>query len=167
MDPQPRLTRLSGSTDIVSSMNAPRALPRLFAAIVVVAAACSSAPATSAPAPSPVQTGQMTQTSDGGQVTVVVDWAGPAGGAVFDVKLDTHSVDLDALDLSNATLGNDRGETLAARPWTAPKGGHHREGELTFDGDTSSFLTGAKWIELVITGVGDLPERALRWEVGS
>ncbi len=38
----------------------------------------------------------MRQTSDGGQVTVVVDWSGPAGGAVFDVTLDTHSVDLDS-----------------------------------------------------------------------
>ncbi len=152
---------------MVSPMNAPRALPGLLVAIGVVLAACSpSAPAASGPpAPSANETGQMTQTSDGGQVTVVVDWAGPAGGAVFDVKLDTHSVDLDALDLADASLRNDRGETLTARPWPAPKGGHHREGELTFDGDASAFLAGATWIELVITGVGDLPERTLRWEV--
>ncbi len=109
----------------------------------------------------------MRQTSDGGQVTVVVDWAGPARGAVFDVTLDTHSVDLDALDLADASLRNDRGETRRARPWTAPKGGHHREGALTFDGDTAQFLAGARWIELVLVGVGDLPERTLRWEVGS
>lgn len=149
-------------------MNAQRPLTGLFVAIVVVLAACSSStPAASAPAPSSAsQTGRMTQTSDGGQATVVVDWAGPAGGAVFDVKLDTHSVDLDALDLADSSLRNDRGETLTARPWTAPKGGHHREGELTFDGNTSAFLAGAKWIEIVITGVGDLPERTLRWEVG-
>lgn len=110
--------------------------------------------------------GQMTRTSDGGQVTVVVDWAGPAGGAIFDVTLDTHSVDLDALDLASATLRNDRGETMTARPWTAPKGGHHREGALTFEGDSSAFLAGAKWIEIMIAGVGDLPERTLRWDVG-
>ncbi len=109
----------------------------------------------------------MTQTSDAGQVTVVVDWAGPAAGAVFDVTLDTHSVDLDALDLADATLRNDRGETMTAQPWAAPKGGHHREGSLTFDGNMSAFFAGAKWIELVIAGVGDLPERTLRWEIGS
>lgn len=109
----------------------------------------------------------MTQTSEGGQVTVVVEWAGPSAGAAFDVKLDTHSVDLDGLDLANATLRNDRGETLAARPWAAAKGGHHREGSLTFDGDSTAFFAGSKWIELVITGVGDLPERTLRWEIGS
>jgi len=149
-------------------MNAQRALSGMFVAIVVVLAACSSStPAASALAPSSAnQAGQVMQTSDGGQVTVAVDWPGPAGGAVFDVKLDTHSVDLDVLDLADSRLRNDRGETLTARPWTAPKGGHHREGELTFDGDTSAFLAGANWIEIVITGVGDLPERTLRWEVG-
>ena len=153
-------------------MKVSRALPGLFVASAVALAACSSSgPAALAPtsaAPSLAsQTDPMTQTSDGGQVTVVVGWAGRSAGAVFDVTLDTHSVDLDALDLADATLRNDRGETLTARPWSAPKGGHHREGALTFDGDTTAFVAGAKWIELVITGVGDLPERTLRWEVGS
>ena len=108
-----------------------------------------------------------TQTSEGGQVTVVATWTGPTAGAAIDVALDTHSVDLDALDLADATLRNDRGETLTARPWAAPKGGHHREGALTFDGNAPEFFAGAKWMELVLVGVGDLPERTLRWEVGS
>lgn len=108
-----------------------------------------------------------TQRSEGGQVTVEATWKGPAVLAIFDVKLDTHSVDLDGLDLSNAVLRNDRGETLAARPWDAPTGGHHREGSLTFDGNVSSFLAGAKSIELVLAGIGDIPERTLRWQVGS
>ncbi|MEW5990400.1 MAG: hypothetical protein AB1736_03525 [Chloroflexota bacterium] len=98
-------------------------------------------------------------------MTVVVDWAGPGESAVFDVTLDTHSVDLDALDLSDAILRNDRGETLSAEPWPAPKGGHHRAGALTFRGDTTAFFTGANWVELVLSGVGDLAERTLRWEV--
>ena len=49
----------------------------------------------------------------------------------------------------------------------ATKGGHHREGTLTFSGDASRFFAGAQWIELVLTGVGDVPERTLRWEIGS
>jgi len=97
----------------------------------------------------------------------VASWSGPAAGATFDLKLDTHSVDLDALDLANAVLRNDRGETLAAQPWDAPKGGHHREGTLTFKGDASTFLAGARWIELTLAGIGDIPERTLRWTVGS
>lgn len=145
------------------------ALPGLLAAVVVVLAACSTpTPAASAPSASSAHaTGQQTQTSEGGQVTLAATWAGPSAGAVFDVKLDTHSVDLNTLDLASAVLRNDRGEMLTARPWTAPNGGHHREGSLTFDGDASAFFAGAKWIELVISGVGDLPERTLRFDVGS
>ncbi len=108
-----------------------------------------------------------TQRSEGGQVTVEATWTGPKAGATFDVRLDTHSVDLDAVDLANTVLRNDRGETLAAEPWTAPKAGHHREGTLAFAGDTTSFFAGATSIELVFNGIGDVPERMLRWEIGS
>lgn len=109
---------------------------------------------------------QTTQRSEGGQVTVEATWNGSTAEAAFDVKLDTHSVDLDALDLSNSVLRNDRGETLAARPWAAPTGGHHREGSLAFTGDASSFFNDAKWLELTFSGIGDIPERTLRWAAG-
>ncbi len=119
----------------------------------------AASPATSA--------GSATQRSEGGQVTVEATWAGPPVGASFDVKLDTHSIDLDALDFSNAILRNNRGETLSALPWTAPKGGHHREGTLTFAGNASTFFAGATSIDLVLADVGDLPERTLHWQIGS
>ena len=139
--------------------------------LALLISACSAAsPAASEPASSPGGSASAasatTQTSDGGEVTVVVDWTGPTDGAVFDVKLDTHSVDLDALQLADAVLRNDRGETMLAQPWAAPKGGHHREGALTFEGDAAPFFDGARWIELVLRGVGDIPERTLRWEIG-
>jgi hypothetical protein len=145
--------------------------PRLvfLLALSLLAAACASTAGTPAPAASDPATSPSagdTKSSEGGQVTVEATWNGPAAGALFDVKLDTHSVDLDALDLSNAVLRNDRGESLAAQPWLAAKGGHHREGHLTFDGDASSLFTGAKWIELTLVGVGDIPERTLHWEIG-
>ena len=141
------------------------ALVASLAAAAVLVAACSGAASVPAASQRPVASAGV-QTSEGGQVTVAVSWAGPASGAVFDVKLDTHSVDLDALDLANAVLSNDRGETLGARPWAAPKGGHHREGTLTFDGDGPGFFASVRWIELALTGVGDLPVRTLRWEIG-
>lgn len=150
-------------------MNGQRVFAGALAVTIALLAACSSTPpGASAPSPSTAdQTGTTTRTSDGGQVTVVVEWAGPTTGAVFDVTLDTHSIDLDPLDLASAILRNDRGETMTARPWAAPKGGHHREGALTFDGEPSEFFAGAAWVELVISGVGDLPERTFRWEIGS
>ena len=166
--PQHRLIRLSADPIKVTVMHV-RTLAALVLPVAVLISACSGAsPTAPEPASSPGGSAiATTRTSEGGQVTVVVDWAGPDDGAVFDVALDTHSVDLDALDLSDAVLRNDRGETLAAQPWTAPKGGHHREGALAFEGDAQAFFAGAVWIELVVSGVGDLPERSLRWEVGS
>lgn len=143
----------------------------LFVLIGLLIGACSaSTTATAAPsvtqapsAPAGSSAG-ATRTSDAGGVTVTVTWAGPTAGLVFDVVLDTHSVDLDALDLADAEVWNDRGETLTARPWAAPSGGHHRQGSLAFDGDVPGFLAGARWVELLIQGVGDVPERTLRWE---
>ncbi len=150
--------------------------------ILVAACSSSAAPATSIGASPAAPTGAspstgvpsgdapadgMTQTNEGGQVTVVATWAGPAAGATFDIQLDTHSVDLDALDLADGALRNDRGDTLAAIPWTAQAGGHHREGTLAFDGDAAAFFAGATWFELVLRDVGDIPERVLRWTVGN
>lgn len=149
-------------------MNA-RTLAILALPIAILISACSTAsPSTSGLAGSSGgSSGAATRTSDGGQVTVVVDWAGPAAGAVFHVKLDTHAVDLDALDLAAVVLRNDRGEALTAQPWAAAKGGHHRAGSLRFEGAAAPFLASAKWIELVIPGVGDIPERTLRWDLGA
>ena len=142
------------------------------ALIALLVVGCSGAataryPSASGSSPSADVGFERTQTSDGGQVTVEVEWSGPTAGAEFHVTMDTHSVDLDPLELADAALRNDRGETMTARPWAAPKGGHHRQGYLSFDGDAAAFFAGAKWVELVMLGVGDLPERTLRWEVGS
>ncbi len=155
-------------------MNRPTSLLFLGLALTAVLAACGGAASSASPpvastpqASSAGGAAAETQRSEGGQVTVEATWKGPAAGAVFEIKVDTHSVDLDALDLASAVLRNDRGESLKAQPWPAPKGGHHREGTLTFGGDAAAFLQGAKSIELVLTGIGDVPERTLRWEIGS
>lgn len=139
------------------------------ALLALLVAGCGSAGTSVAPSPFEASPSAATgfepiQRSEGGEVTVEVSWDGPAAGAAFDVMLDTHSVDLDGLDLSDAELTNDRGERLLAAPWDAPKGGHHREGRLSFVGDAATFLAGARWIELTIDGVGAMPERVLRWE---
>jgi hypothetical protein len=108
---------------------------------------------------------ETVQVSDQAGVTVKVTWAGTSAGAEFQVVLDTHSVDLDGLDLAGATLRNDRGERVSDAAWDAPKGGHHRAGALRFRGNAAPLLAGARWIELVIPNVADVPERVLRWQV--
>ena len=176
---QGALIQVSVLNDKVAYMRRHNRIILVSLLLIGVLAACGSAtsptptnrdPVSDASAPganaTSAATGGAMQRSEGGQVTVEATWGGPAAGAAFEVKLDTHAVDLDAIDLANAVLRNDRGETLAASPWAAPRGGHHREGSLTFDGDVSSFLAGAKSIELVLTGVGDIPERTLLWQIG-
>ncbi|HEX2916393.1 MAG TPA: hypothetical protein VH186_36870 [Chloroflexia bacterium] len=115
-------------------------------------------------------TAALSKTSEGGQVTVKATWQGVGSGLTFQVSLDTHSVDLDSYDLARmAVLRTAEGQEVKPNGWEAAKGGHHRSGTLTFpvtapDGrkllgpDTRSF-------ELVLKGVGGVPERVLSWSI--
>ncbi|MBI3971777.1 MAG: hypothetical protein HY332_10860 [Chloroflexi bacterium] len=109
-----------------------------------------------------------TQTSEGGQVTVKVTWPGPSAGPVFTVAMDTHSVDLDGYDLKQlAALRTDDGREVRPSAWQAPKGGHHREGQLTFPASlgngTPLISPTTRAIELVIRDVTGVAERRFRW----
>src|SRR6266508_4075078 len=111
-----------------------------------------------------------TRLSEVGQVTIEVTWSGassPAGGPVFAVGLDTHSVDLDAIDLRPlASLRADSGPEVPAADWDAPKGGHHRKGSLSFPAAVSGrplIAPGARTLTLVIRDVGGVPERTFTW----
>lgn len=111
-----------------------------------------------------------TQTSEGGEVTVEVTWKGESAGPVFDVIMDTHSVDLDAYDLrKQAVLRNDRGLEVRAKAWDAPEGGHHREGVLDFPEKTAGGkeLIGpnTRRVELIIRDVAGVPERSFEWNL--
>ena len=148
---------------------------RLLVSTAVLAAACggaaqgASAPSqdgvTDAAASAPPARATADQVIDGGGVTVKATWAGSGDGLRFVVVMDTHSVDLDGLELRTATLRGNRGETLTGPTWDAPKGGHHRSGTLAFDGDAQAFLAGTNWIELTIPDVAGVPTRVLRWQV--
>jgi hypothetical protein len=111
-----------------------------------------------------------TQKSGGGEVTVEVAWKGPSAGPVFDVTMDTHSVDLDGYDLEElAVLRNDLGKEVRPSGWDAPKGGHHREGTLRFPEkvpDGSPVIgPDTRKIELIIRDVADVPERKFEWRL--
>ena len=165
-------------------MTSSRSATALLISLLTILAACGStaanSPSTAAPpstdVPSPVPTdaedggsgdpavdAPMEQRDEGGGVTVKATWVGSAAGLAFEVTLDTHSVDLDGLDLRDATLQNDTGVELADPVWDADKGGHHRSGRLTFQGDPGTFLASAAWIELSVPDVAGVPVRTLRW----
>jgi hypothetical protein len=83
--------------------------------------------------PAPAATGLDKRTISAGEVEVTLTPTRiDAAGGVFDVVLDSHSVDLDLDIAQNAAL------TVGGETWTDPTwagsapGGHHREGTLTF-----------------------------------
>lgn len=129
----------------------------------------ASKPESSA-APAAAATNATTQTSDAGAVTLKATWSDPGVGLAFTVAMDTHSVDLDEIDLSeSATLRTDKGVEVKPSSWEAPKGGHHREGTLIFPdkGSDGVPLIGpdTRVVELIIRNVAGVPERTLRWDL--
>jgi hypothetical protein len=107
--------------------------------------------------------------SEGGQVTVTATWVAERRVPVFAVALNTHSVDLDAIDLTTLATLKAGGAELRPIAWNAAAGGHHRAGELTFPSTTADgrAVIGPETqsIELVIRDVAGVPERTFRWTV--
>ena len=111
--------------------------------------------------------GGMTQTNDGGQVTIRASWNGVSAGPVFDIALNTHAVDLDGFDLAQLAVLRVDGREIQPQGWNAPKGGHHRSGALSFPvtgSDGRPLITAnTRSIELVIRDVAGVPERIFVW----
>ena len=145
-------------------------LAGLIALLGLGLAACgSTAPAGGAGAGAAVaQPAAAPQTSEGGQVTMKVTWAGPSAGPAFSVVMDTHAVDLDGYDLRQlAVLRTGDGREVRPTGWDAAKGGHHRQGTLVFpatapDGSAVIGPT-TRTIELAVRDVAGVPERTFRW----
>lgn len=128
---------------------------------------------TTAPTPSPTQTTEsqlnLTQSDAQGAVTVDVkpeNLSKPGDKLIFDVSMNTHSVDL-IMDLAQlAVLTTDTGKTIQAIQWDAPRGGHHVEGKLSFptSQDGKNLLDGASSITITIKDV-DVPARTFIWQL--
>jgi hypothetical protein len=104
----------------------------------------------------------LTQTDAQGQVTVTVNPMNLASSGeplVFDVSMNTHSVDL-SMDISKlARITTDGGKSVAAVKWDGPLGGHHVQGKLSFP---AGVISGAKQITLTISNV-NVPTRVFTW----
>ena len=150
-----------------------RLLSVLLGAAGLLLAACTAAqPPASAAVQRPgtgtsaTRSSASQQVREGGQVTVAVTWAGPSAGPRFGVAMDTHSVDLDGIDLTRQAILRTTAGDIPATSWAAPKGGHHRSGELVFpavlpDGQPT---IGTQPVELVIRDVAGIPERTFTWQ---
>ncbi len=153
-----------------------------FALFALVLAACSPA---QAPVPSDIQptnqpssvlpsTSQpsvkdLTRSDSQGAVVVEIkplNLDNPADTLLFEVSLNTHSVDL-SMDLAAlATLTTDTGHTVEAAHWDAPRGGHHVSGTLSFPAtwDGAPLLEGASMLTLSIQNL-DASLRMFNWNL--
>ena len=123
---------------------------------VLLLSGCSSAATSTKPSSS-------VQSSSGGSVTVEAKLLGHEGDSlVFEIAMNTHSVDLDEYDLKElSVMRDDTGGEYMPIEWQAAAGGHHRSGKLAF---THADRT-AKTFELVIRNIAGIEERVLRWQV--
>jgi hypothetical protein len=113
--------------------------------------------------PKGVATPDLTRTDSQGQVTVTVipiNLENPSDTLIFDVSMNTHSVNL-TMDLSKlARLTADNGKSAQVAQWDGPSsGGHHVGGKLSFP---AKEFSGAKKLTLTINNV-DVPSRVFTW----
>lgn len=140
-------------------MSQGRALPRtahlsraLAAAAIVLAGAAWMHAAVSQPAP-------QVRTSEAAGVKITVTPREQAGtNWTFTVVMDTHAGDLQD-DLQKAAVLVVGDAELGPVQWTAPSGGHHREGALSF----SVPGTQRGPFELRISRPGEPEPRVFRW----
>ncbi len=116
----------------------------------------------------------LTRTDSQGPVTVVVTYLNPQqkggeGELAFEVKMDTHTVELGQHKLEELSiLRNDKGEVVKPLRWeTLTKEGHHISGNLIFSNVVSpgKYIVGpdTKYIELMIGEIGGVRERVFQW----
>lgn len=107
----------------------------------------------------------LTKTSEAGDVTVDVTYLNPGEDSpAFNIKLDTHSLDLDQYKLEAIVfLRDEEGKEYANPVVESPSGsGHHRSGVVRFKGVDISRATA---IELVIKDMAGAKERVFRFDI--
>jgi hypothetical protein len=110
----------------------------------------------------------LTQTDSQGAISVEItpeDLKTIGDSLVFDVSLNTHSIDL-SMDIAQlSTLTTDTGAIIQATTWDATRGGHHVSGKLIFNTvvDGKNLLDGVKGFTITITGL-DVPSRQFSWQ---
>lgn len=102
-----------------------------------------------------------TKTNAEGSVEVSVTPIFTENGLSFDVKMDTHTVQL-SRDIS-AVLFDDIGRFYEVNEWMIPEGpvSHHLEGSLKF----ASLKARVKFVTLILKDIGGITERKFEWTI--
>lgn len=109
--------------------------------------------------------GPMTKEKAAGEVTVIATLKNPddIGGkeeVEFEVKLDTHSVNLDKFDFKRDILiRDDKGKTYKPSSAETSGSGHHRSAEVKFKNPGK-----VKSVELLVKDVAGVKETVLKWD---
>ena len=82
----------------------------------------------------------------------------------FEVRMNTHSVDLGVNLAELATLSTDNGQQVTAQKWEAPGGGHHVAGKLVVPSTVNGkpLLQGATQVTVSLRNI-DARERVFTW----
>jgi Spy/CpxP family protein refolding chaperone len=118
----------------------------------------------------------LTQEDTQGAVTVNATLLTPDkpradGKLAVQVKLETHTVNLDQYQLEKLALLRDaQGREVQALGLESPSGsGHHREGVLLFPGTDAAgklmLSPETKSLTLILRGIGGVAERVFRWQL--
>jgi len=88
----------------------------------------------------------------------------PGDDLSFEVRMNTHSVDLDGYKVDSlSVLQVDGGKALEPLGWFKPGGGgHHISGVLKFKGPLPDK---AETLKLTIRGIAEVPERVFEWNL--
>mgnify|MGYP000663427254 CR=1 FL=1 len=112
------------------------------------------------------------RTNSGGGVSVEARWRRVSDALEFEIRMNTHSVNLDVYDLAETSVIRIPGSTdkvmqeIKAISWEAPPGGHHVTGLLKFPGVDPSgnpIVGGNGRLVLVIRGLAGIEERVMQW----
>ena len=108
------------------------------------------------------QTSLETQSNEAESVTVEAKPEVLEAGkeVVFDLSLNTHSVELDYDIASISILTDDKRNQYQASSWSGNKGGHHISGKLVFP----TLKEDAKQITLTVKGIAG-KDRVFSWNI--
>ena len=109
--------------------------------------------------------------NDESAVVVEAAWDGVADDGValvFEVSMNTHSVDLGGYDLLKlTTLKTDDGHELAPAAWSGPMGGHHWSGTLTFPATAAdgapTISAATREVAVLLRDIDGVAERSFTW----
>jgi len=86
----------------------------------------------------------------------------PGKPAIFEIRLNTHSVDLSYDMVQLSSLQDSQGKVYKAMNWKGSSpGGHHRRGVLEFPELQGNLQS----IKLIMRDVSDVPARIFEWKI--